>query len=155
MFSSIRTIVRPVAVALAFALVAAPAAAHAGAKDKSAEVKKERKFPMPAESFNKLVEKRITKAREHLIKALDRHNVPEATKAQATKDFDAGAASVRALSAKVQADGTVTQDEAKQVRDLAKDLKQKAREKYGFGKGKGKDKAKDKGKERGQHGREV
>ena len=144
---SIRNIVRPAAVALAFALVAAPAAAHAEGKDRSAEVKKERKFPMPAESFNKLIEKRLSMAREHLVKALDKHNVPEATKAQAKKDFDDGAAAVRALSAKVQADGTVTKEEAKQVRGLAKDLRQKAREKYGMGK--------DKAKGKGQHGREV
>ncbi|NUQ72253.1 MAG: hypothetical protein HUU21_01725 [Polyangiaceae bacterium] len=148
---SIRKIIRPAAVALAFALVAAPVAAHAEGKDRSAEVKKQRKFPMPAESFNKLIEKRLTKAREHLVKALDKRNVPEATKVQATKDFDAGAAAVRSLSAKVRADGTVTKEEAKQVRDLAKDLKQKAREKYGIGKGKGKNK----GKDQGQHGRDV
>ncbi|MCK6591103.1 MAG: hypothetical protein L6Q76_26420 [Polyangiaceae bacterium] len=148
---SIRKIIRPAAVALAFALVAAPVAAHAEGKDRSAEVKKQRKFPMPAESFNKLIEKRLTKAREHLVKALDKRNVPEATKVQATKDFDAGAAAVRSLSAKVRADGTVTKEEAKQVRDLAKDLKQKAREKYGIGKGKGKNK----GKDQGQQGRDV
>lgn len=152
---SIRNIVRPAAVALAFALAAAPVAAHAEGKDRSAEVKKERKFPMPAESFNKMIEKRITKAREHLVRALDKHNVPEATKAQAKKDFDDGAAAVRALSAKVRADGTVTEDEAKQVRGLAKEMKQKSREKYGLGKGKGKDKAKDKGRDKGQQGREV
>lgn len=150
---SIRKIIRPAAVALAFALVAAPVAAHAEGKDRSAEVKKQRKFPMPAESFNKLIEKRLTKAREHLVSRLDKHNAPEAMKAQAKKDFDAGAAAVRALSAKVQADGTVTQEEAKQVRDLAKDLKQKAREKYGLGKGK--DKAKDKRGNKGQQGRDV
>ena len=146
---SIRSIVRPAAVALAFALVAAPVAAHAEGKDRSAEVKKERKFPMPAESFNKLIEKRISKAREHLVKALDKRNVPAAKKAQATKDFDDGAAAVRALSAKVQADGKVTKEEAKQVRGLAKDLKQKAREKYGVSKGK------DRAKEKGKSGRDV
>jgi hypothetical protein len=150
---SIRNIVRPAAVALAFALVAAPVAAHAEGKDRSAEVKKERKFPMPAESFNKHIEKRLTKAREHLVKALDKHNAPAATKAQATRDFDDGAKAVRALAAKVQADGTVTKEEAQQVRSLSKELKQKAREKYGISKGKGK--GKDKAKDKGQQGRDV
>lgn len=150
---SIRTIVRPAIAALALSIFALPMVAHAEGKDRSAEVKKERKFPMPAESFNKHIEKRLAKAREHLVKALDKNNAPAATKAQATKDFDAGAAAVRALSAKVAADGTVTADEAKQVRGLSKELKQKAREKYGVfkGKGKGKDKAKDKSSQ----GREV
>jgi hypothetical protein len=127
-------------------------AAHAEGKDRSAEVKKERKFPMPAESFNKLIEKRLTKAREHLVKALDSRNLPEATKVQAKKDFDDGAAAVRALSAKVRADGTVTKEEAKQVRALSKDLKQKARAKYGIGKDK--NKAKDKRGDKSQ-GRDV
>jgi uncharacterized protein YigA (DUF484 family) len=160
MFSP-RSIVRPVVAALAFALVAAPVAAHAEGKDRSAEVKKERKFPMPAASFNKMIEKRLTKAREHLVQALDKRNAPAATKAQATKDFDAGAAAVRALAAKVQADGTVTKEEAKQVRGLAKDLKQQAREKYGVShrkdkaKDKAKDKPRDKANERGQQGRDV
>jgi hypothetical protein len=141
---SIRRFVRPVAVSLALALAVAPAAAFAGSKDKSAEVKREHAFPMAAESFNKLIEKRLTKAREHLVRKLDKRNAPEAIKTQAKKEFDDGAAAVRALSAKAQADGTVTKDEAKQVRALAKDLKQKAREKYNLGKGKRK--AKDKNK---------
>lgn len=141
---SIRRFVRPVAVSLALALAIAPAAAFAGSKDKSAEVKRGHAFPMAAESFNKLIEKRLTKSREHLVRALDKRNAPEATKTQAKKEFDDGAAAVRALAAKARADGTVTKDEAKQVRALAKDLKQKAREKYNLGKGKRK--AKDKTK---------
>lgn len=148
---SIRTIIRPVIAALALSVFAAPMVAHAEGKDRSAEVKKERpKFPMPAESFNKHIEKRLAKAREHLVKALDKHNVPEATKAQVKKDFDAGAAAVRSLSAKVAADGTVTKEEAKEVRVLAKDLKEKARTKAGLPKWKGKGKGKDK-----DRGREV
>jgi hypothetical protein len=140
---SIRTIIRPVVAALVFAIAAAPMTAFAGSKDNAAaETKKRPSFPMTAESFNKLIEKRITHVRERLDKMMKDHKVPDATQAQIKKDFDAGAAAVRAAAAKAGADGSVTKDEAKQVKDLAKDLKQKAREKYMPGKGKdsGKDK---------------
>ena len=143
---SIRRFVRPVALGLALALSAVPAAALAGSKDGGAEAKKGHAFPMPAASFNQLIEKRITKAREHLTRKMDKHNLPAATKTQAKKDFEDGATAVRALSAKVGADGTVTKDEAKQVRSLVKEMQQKAREKYGLGKGKDKRKGKNKDK---------
>ena len=97
----------------------------------------EQDFPMKAAQFKDLVEKRIAHAREHLDKVLDAHKVPEAARAQIKKDFDAGAAAIRAAADKVAADGEVTKEEAKDVRDLAKDLKKKAREKYGLGRRRG------------------
>jgi tellurite resistance protein len=139
---SIRTIVRPIVAALVFAIAAAPVTAFAGSKDNAAETKKRPSFPMTAESFNKLIEKRITHMRERLEKMMKDRKVPDAMQAQIKKDFEAGATAVRAAAAKAGADGSVTKDEAKQVKDLAKDLKQKAREKYMPGKGK--DSAKDK-----------
>src|SRR5262245_37967270 len=144
------------AASLAVALVALPAAAFAddaptqspgqptAAKTKADKAHKKGKkghehdFPMKAEQFKKLVEERIAHARERLDKALDAHDVPEATRAQIKKDFDAGAAAIRAAADKVASDGQVTKEEAKDVKDLAKDLKQKAREKYGLGKRDGK-----------------
>jgi hypothetical protein len=128
---SIRPFIRPVAVAVALALCAAPVAAHAEGSDKGAEAKKERKFPMPSESFNKMVERRISQARARMLQVIENNPmVTEAMRAQIKKDFDDGAAAVRALAAKVKADGTVTKDEAEKVRDLANELKEKAREKY-------------------------
>jgi len=138
------------AASLALALAAVPTAALADGKTPTAEhpaadAKKpsgkahrkakghEQDFPMKAAQFKDLVEKRIAHAREHLDKVLDAHQVPEATRAQIKKDFDAGAAAIRAAADKAAADGEVTKDEAKDVRDLAKDLKKKAREKYGVG----------------------
>ena len=134
---SIRSIVRPVAAALVFALCAAPITAFAGDREPAGETKKAPSFPMTAESFNKLIEKRITKTREHLTEKLAERKVPEAKQAEIKKDFEAGAAAIRAAAAKAGADGTVTKEEAKDVRGLAKDLRQKAREKYMPGKGRG------------------
>ena len=138
---SIRSIVRPVAVALVFAFAssAAPLTALAADRVPVAETKKkESRFPMKAESFNKVIDKRIAKMRERLTQMLANHKVPESVQAQAKKDFDDGAVIVRAAATRVGADGTVTKDEAKEVRDLAKDMKRKARAKYLPGKGKGK-----------------
>lgn len=162
--SSIRTFVRSVALALTFAIAAAPAVALAedSGRPAPAEGKKdgehgkhhgkrgERKgrgegerpqFPMDAKKFQELVEKRIAKAREHLEGAMERHSVPEPIRAQIRKEFDAGAAAIREEAKRAVADGTVTKDEAKEVRELSRDLRKQAREKLrpeGKGKGKGK-----------------
>lgn len=163
--SSIRTFVRSVALALSFAVAAAPAVAFAedSGRPAPAEGKKdgergkhhgkrgergERKgrgqgerpqLPMDAKKFQELVEKRIAKAREHLEGAMDRHSVPEPIRAQVRKEFEAGAAAIREAAKSAGADGTVTKDEAKEVRELSRDLKQQAREKFrGAGKGRGK-----------------
>jgi hypothetical protein len=140
---SIRSIVRPVAVSLVLALSAAPLTAFAGDKAPVAETKKEKRFPMTAESFNKHIEKRISHMRERLTQMLAAHKVPEATQAQIKKDFEDGAAAVRAAATRAGADGTVTMEEAKDVRGLAKDLKRKARAKYMPGKGHKHDKKND------------
>jgi hypothetical protein len=139
---SIRNIVRPVVAALVFALAAAPVTAFAGSKDDAAaETKKRPSFPMTAESFNKLIEKRIAHMRERLEKGMTAHKVPAATQAQVKKDFEAGVTALRAAAAKATADGSVTKDEAKQVKGAAKDLKKKVRAHMpSKGKGKGKDK---------------
>jgi hypothetical protein len=144
---SIRSIVRPVAVAvaLAFALCAAPVTAFAGDRAPAAETKKDqRRFPMKAESFNKLIEKRIAHMREHLSRTLAARKVPEAKQAQIKKDFEDGAASVRAAAARASADGTVTKEEAKEVRGLARDLRGKAHEKRQPGKANGRGRDHDK-----------
>lgn len=162
--SSIRTLVHSVALALSFAIAAAPAVALAddSGRPAPAEGKKdgehgkhhgkrgERKgrgqgerpqLPMDAKKFQELVEKRIAKAREHLEGAMERHSVPEPIRAQVRKEFDAGAAEIREAAKRAGADGTVTKEEAKEVRELSRELRREAREKFqGAGKGKGKGK---------------
>ena len=146
----IRTMFR--AAPLALALVAlstvaladdakTPAAAAEARKpgDKARPRKGEKAFPMKAEQFKKVVEKKIARAHEKLEKALEAHNVPDATRVQIEKDFDAGAAQIRTAANRAAADGQVTKEEAKQVKDLAKDLRKQAHEKYGIGKGHKKD----------------
>ena len=134
---SIQSIVRPVVVAVVFALSAVPMTAFAGDKAPVTEVKKAPKFPMTAESFNKRIETRITKIREHLSEKLAKRNVPEAKQAEIKKAFEAKAAALRAAAAKAGADGTVTKEEAKDVRGVAKGLRHNPNGKRGHGKGHG------------------
>ena len=155
--SSIRTFLRSAAVALSLAVVAAPTAAlaeegkrpapadqkggeHGKGKGKRHEDKQGKRkgrgqgevpqFPVEAKKFQEMVEARIAKAREHMESALGKHNVPEPIRAMIRKDFEAGAAEIREAAKKAAADGSVTKEEAKEVRELSRDLKREAREKY-------------------------
>jgi tellurite resistance protein len=140
----IRNFVRPLAAALALSFAAVPATALA---DDTAPAQPERKgearhrkehgkrgehlqFPVQAQTFKEHVEKRLQRGRAHLDRAAEKRNVPEAQRALLRKDLDDAAAQIRAAAQRAGADGTVTQDEAQQVRELSKGLKQKAREKY-------------------------
>jgi hypothetical protein len=140
---SIRALSRPVAVAsVLFALVAIPSAALAcddhentsghASKDEKAK-RHDHKFPVKTDEFKQMVEKRIAHARERLQGALAAHSVPEGIQAQIKKEFEDGANVVRAAAARVGADGTVTKDEAKEVKQLARKLKRQAREKFQLG----------------------
>jgi hypothetical protein len=142
--------VRPVAFALALGLAfaAAPISAFAEEKPQAAKEHREprgdradkaKRFPMKADVFRDIVEKRINKAREKLDRVLDKRDLPPGIEAQIKKDFDAGVVKVRAAADKAAADGTVTKEEARAVRDLAQELRREAREKY-LGKGKGREK---------------
>ncbi|MDC0748136.1 hypothetical protein [Polyangium mundeleinium] len=136
--STLRTFVRPLALALAFAFAAAPLAASAEEKGKAPKVEKVDKkkhgkgeFPMDSTRFDEKVEAKIKHAREQMESLLAAHPLPEPMKAQIRKDFEAGAAAIRAAAKEAGKDGKVTRDEAKDVKKLARDLKKTAHEKYG------------------------
>lgn len=139
------------ATALAAGPEGKPGAVEHGAKGKRGEGKGEREaqqFPMKGGDFINMVDARIVKIRTKVQEKLAKHPLPEATKKAVLADVDAGAARVKAAAQKAAADGTVTQDEAKSVRDLAKDVKNEVRTKYGLpdqGHGRGRGKG-DKGK---------
>ncbi|MDI3284665.1 hypothetical protein [Polyangium sp. 15x6] len=120
---------RPLAVALCLAFAAAPTVAFAGegsapAGAKAEAGKKKRvAFPIPADQFTKHMEKRIEKARGRMESHMKAKNLPEADRVARRKAFDASATEVRAAAKRVAQDGTVTKEEAKEVRKLAKGLK--------------------------------
>ena len=79
-------------------------------------------FPMAAAEFKEHVEARIAKARSHLeTRIAERNLTPEEATARRAK-FDAGVGIVNAEVAKAVADGTVTEEEANAVREVAKAL---------------------------------
>ena len=135
----IRSFIRPVAVAIALTIGAAPLTAFAQdkadtAKDAGEHHKKhEQHFPMKAEHFEKMVERRIEKSRAHLDKMIVDNRVPEALAKEMRKDFEDGAVAVRTLAKRAEDDGTVTKEEAKEVHELAKTLRKNAAAKYGLG----------------------
>jgi hypothetical protein len=143
--ASLRALV-PAALVLAFSIGALPLTASADTGRDAASAgklvgekghgKHAKHFPMKAEQFKKVLDKRIEHARARLDKVLDDRKVPDAIKTQVRKDFADGAAAVRALADKAEADGVVTKEEAKQVRELAQQLKRQAKDKYGMGHGK-------------------
>jgi tellurite resistance protein len=142
--SIIRSLARPVALSLALAIGAVPLTAfaqdpatpaqHQGkGKGKGRHEKGDRDahFPMKAEAFKQHVEKRIGRALAKVNAMIEKKKVPEIIAGSIRKDADAAATQVRAAAAKAAADGTVTKEEAKVVRDLANQLKKEARAKYG------------------------
>ncbi|MCU0681718.1 MAG: hypothetical protein MUF34_05590 [Polyangiaceae bacterium] len=103
--------------AFAFATTAlAVAPAFAGGNDDAAQ------FPMGAVQFRQKVEARQQKMRERFEAKLAEKKVPAEKVAEVRAKMAENQAKVKAEVDKVCADGTVTADEAKQVRALAKSL---------------------------------
>lgn len=98
--------------ALATVLVAVPA--MAGEHEKA-------HFPMPAAAFKQRVDARQAKARDHMEKRAAKLPAEQAKELRAK--FEAGTAKINAEVNKATADGTVTKDEAKAVREVAKDVR--------------------------------
>lgn len=90
-----------------------PAAALANTGD-AAEAQGHPKFPMAAAEFRQKVDHRMTKAREKMERRASKLGAEQAKELRAR--FNAGAAQVQQEVTKVTADGTVTKDEARQVR---------------------------------------
>ena len=130
---------------------AVPAFAFAGAKaGESTALAKgdkdhEKQFPMKADAFMEKVNGRIAKMEERVTKRLEERNVPDEKRKEVLAKLAATSEQVRAAARAAGEDGTVTADEAKGVRKIAKDLRGKHKGKKGEGKGKGKGAKKGKG----------
>jgi len=110
-------------------------------------------FPMAGDEFTGRIDNRLKRIGTRMVKRLERANIPEKVKAQIRADYKKGAARVRKAAHQAAADGTVTREEARHVRQLARKAKQQMKQKWSkkakqHRKGKGK--AKGKGKGRGQ-----
>jgi hypothetical protein len=150
---SIPRLARSFALAVVVAGVLAPAAALAETSERPAPFEKsQHAFPMKAEQFEKIVVRRIEKAREKVARKAEKEKAPPKMQEEIRADFDAGAAAVLEAVDKASDDGLVTRDEAKRVRDVAEHVRKALREKYVPVKGASKAK-KGKDAERGRDGK--
>jgi hypothetical protein len=128
-----------------------PAEAPPGrpAKGKRGDLAKH--FPMAGDEFVARVDKRIDKFGAKLEARLaEAKRLTDEQKDGIRADFAKGSAAIKDAASKAAADGTVTLEEAKKVREVAQRIRDKAREKYGHGKGpKGNKGNKGKGPKRG------
>ncbi len=104
------------AATLALLAVALPAAADEGRRGDQGT------FPMPASEFSQRVEARLNRAHERLEARLAKKNPPAEKAAAMRQRFETNAATIRAEAQKAEADGTVTQEEADHVREVARSL---------------------------------
>jgi hypothetical protein len=115
------------------ALAAPPAkanAAHHKAKGDKGD-KDDKKFPMKAEEFKKLVAERVGKARERLEKHISQKKMDEDKAKVLRAKFDLAVAVLNRKVDKVCEDGTVTKEEAKEVRELVQKMVQEHKKDHG------------------------
>ena len=106
------TLIAALALALTTA-IAVPALAHENPQD----------FPMPAATFQRHVERRLVHARARMEERIAENNLTDAQAKEFRAHFDTVAASVAVEVRKAVADGTVTLDEARAVRAVARQLR--------------------------------
>lgn len=108
--------------ALAAALTVAASPAFAGEGHGRAEhhAEADKKFPMPAADFQQHVAARQEKARARMEEHIAKEKLAEDKANEVRARFAAGVAKINEKVTAVCADGTVTLDEAKEVRAIAK-----------------------------------
>jgi hypothetical protein len=129
-------IVKVALAALAISTFALPALAETGARPERASHGQHRgekagkagrgekgdkaQFPMPAAEFQARVAKRAEKVRARVEEHIANQNLPADKAAAVRAKMAAAQAAINQEVAKVVADGTVTKEEAKQVREVAR-----------------------------------
>ena len=135
--------------ALALALTAAPtvalAAPHGEARpgaaakaddpypeeDAAGQQAGQKRFPMEAKRFLDMVEKRLGRFEKRVEHRLNKAKLPADLERDIRAEIARGEAQVRDAARKAAADGQVTKDEAWQVRELATELREQGKAKYG------------------------
>lgn len=110
-----------------------PAAQHQGKRQHKAGKRGDRpSFPMKAEDYKQMIDKQAARVEARVDKILDKQSATPEVRAQIKKDLAAAKQTLDSLVTKVVADGTVTKDEAKEVRQQAHQLKAAAFAKSGL-----------------------
>lgn len=140
------TFARLASALLAASVLALPAVAMAETKTKGSHAKDDSSFPMKADVFKKLVDGKIDKMKGHFEKGMKKRSLSHDQKAEIDKSLEGALKDLHSAVDKVSADGVVTKDEAKQVKDISDQLRSRVREelrgKHAAAKGKGQKPAK-------------
>jgi len=119
---------------LATALIAVsalvlPASAMAETKSPAGHhARHESAFPMKADVFKKLVDGKIDKIKGHFDRGVSKRSLSHEQKAEIDKTLEGALKELHAAVDKVSADGVVTKDEAKQVKDVSDHVRTRVRE---------------------------
>jgi hypothetical protein len=84
-------------------------------------------YPMKAETYKKMIDGRVDRLKGHLEKGLEKRSLTAEQKSEIEKAMDGALKELHAAVDKVSADGVVTRDEAKQIKDLSDQLRSKMR----------------------------
>ncbi len=112
---------------IASALIAASALVFPGAAWAGSKAHHESGYPMKAESFKKLVDNRVDRLKGHLDQGLSKRSLTPEQKSEIEKAMDGALKELHAAVDKVSADGVVTRDEAKKIKDLSDQLRSRMR----------------------------
>jgi hypothetical protein len=115
---------------------AAPSA-HAGESGQGAQAERP-SFPMPADAFKKRANERLAKWKSKMEDAIKAKAIPEARAKEMRARFAEASGKINEAVNKAAADGTVTKEEAKEVRRVAKEARPHHGKKHGHGRGKAK-----------------
>jgi len=107
----------------ALSVVALPGVASAHGRDEARSAEWAKKFPMPAAEFKQHSEARLAKVRARVEEKIGKLPADKAKEVRAK--FAENETKIRAEVDRVAADGTVTLDEAKGVKALARSLRPK------------------------------
>lgn len=81
------------------------------------------KFPMSGATFQNRVDQRLAKMRARLLRRLEKRQLSDAEKQQIVARFDSRAGIIKKAASEAAADGTVTRQEAKNVRQKARGMR--------------------------------
>ena len=95
------------------------------------------KYPMPAATYKKRVEQRLTRYKERLEKQMEEHKLAAAKRDAARKRLGALGTELRKLADQFGADDTITLAEAETVKARGKTLREALYRDLGFAVGKG------------------
>jgi hypothetical protein len=113
---------RVLPIAVLVALAGAPLAARADTPPAGTGQEGEHRFPMAAADFRPMIAQRIDRHRTRMEAHIVERQLPKERADELRAKFNAGVTQINAKVDAVCADGTVTRDEAQDVRDLVHSL---------------------------------